>query len=217
MPENKDKNKIGMWQLIVKHKFHFFLDVFIVFLITFGVLYLFGFVPNEFNNTIGRYPAQESKGNAIGELPLTLTAPEVGINTQVYNPDSTSTDVLDSWLTKGAVRYPGSGLPGGTGNVYIFGHSTGFKVVHNQAYKTFVGLDKLQPGDPVYVDSADYQYTYKVQWVKMETADEALVVFNTNENLLTLSTCDTFASKEDRYVMQAQYVGREPIPATLQS
>jgi len=214
MPENQPKNKISVGQLIWKHKFHFFLDVLIIFLITFGVLYLFGFVPNEFNSTIGRYPDHESAGNQVGELPLTLSAPEVGINTQVYNPDSTSTDVLDSWLLKGAVRYPGSGLPGGQGNIFIFGHSTGFKIVHNQAYKTFVGLDKLQPGDPIYVDSADYRYTYKVQWVKMETASEALVVFNTKENLLTISTCDTFAAKEDRYVAQAQFVGRTPIPAT---
>ena len=216
MQENKAQNKIGIKGLIWKHKFHFFIDVIIVFLITFSVLYLFGLVPNEFNTTIGRFPDTESVGNQKGELPLTLTAPTVGINTQVYNPDSTSTDVLDSYLLKGAVRYPGSGLPGGNGNVFIFGHSTGFKIVHNQAYKTFVGLDKLKTGDPIYVFSGSNVYTYKVQWVKMETADEALVVFNTKENLLTISTCDTFASKEDRYVAQAMFVSKAPITNTQQ-
>ena len=209
--ENKAQNKISMKELIWKHKFHFFIDVFIVFLITFSVLYLFGLVPNEFNTTIGRYPDNESSGSQIGELPLRLTAPEVGIDTQVYSPSTTSTDILDDYLTKGAVRYPGSGLPGGNGNIFIFGHSTSFKVVHNQAYKTFVGLSKLKPGDPIYVFSSDNEYIYKVQWVKMETADEALVVFNTKENLLTISTCDTFAAKEDRYVAQAEFVGKTPI------
>lgn len=216
MQENKGQNKIGIRELIWKHKFHFFLDVFIIFLITFGILYLFGFVPNEFNSTVGRYPDQESKGNAVGELPLTLTAPEVGINTQVYNPDSTSTDILDSYLSKGAVRYPGSGLPGGSGNVFIFGHSTGFKIVHNQAYKTFVGLDKLKAGDPIYLFSNDNEYIYKVLDVKMESADQVLVVFNTKENMLTISTCDTFAAKEDRYVAEAQFVSKQPIPAITQ-
>ncbi len=213
MEVNKDKNKIGVKELIWKHKFHFFLDVIVIFLITFAILYLFGLVPNEFNSTIGRYPDKESAGNQIGELPLTLTAPEVGINTEVYNPDSTSTEVLDSYLLKGAVRYPGSGLPGGSGNIFIFGHSTGFKIVNNQAFKTFVGLDKLKTGDPIYVFSAGNEYMYKVQWVKLETADQALVVFNTKENLLTISTCDSFGAKEDRYVAQAQFVSREPLQA----
>lgn len=216
MKINKDKNRIGAKELIWKHKFHFFLDVIIIFLITFAVLYLFGLVPNEFNNTIGRYPDKESAGNQAGELPLSLTAPEVGINTEVYNPDSTSTEILDSYLLKGAVRYPGSGLPGGQGNVFIFGHSTGFKIVHNQAYKTFVGLDKLKAGDPIYLYSSDNEYIYKVLDVKMENADQVLVVFNTKENMLTISTCNTFAAKEDRYVAEAQFVSKQPIPASTQ-
>lgn len=202
--------------MIWKHKFHFFIDVVIVFLITFAVLYLFGLVPAEFNGTIGRYPDNESKGNQVGELPLTLAAPSVGINTQVYNPATTSNDVLNNYLLKGAVRYPGSGLPGGSGNVFIFGHSTGYKVVHNQAFKTFVGLDKLKVGDPIYVDSSDNQYLYKVLDVKLETADQALVVFNTKNNMLTLSTCDVFGEKSDRYVAEAQYVSKTPIPANAQ-
>ncbi|MBU6370930.1 MAG: class E sortase [Patescibacteria group bacterium] len=214
MAENNTQSGNGILETVVRNKFHFFLDVAVIFLITLGILYLFGLVPAELQSTVGRYPGAESTGGEIGELPLSLVAPSVGINTQVYNPSTTSIPVLDSYLLKGAVRYPGSGLPGGQGNIFIFGHSTGYKTVINQAFKTFVGLENLKPGDPIYVYSNDTAYIYKVQWVKKETADQALVVFDTKDNLLTLSTCDSFGAKTDRYVAQAIYASKQPLAKT---
>ncbi len=203
MTESKGQNNI--WKFIYKYKFSFILNFFLIFIVTFSVLYLFDLVPQEFNVMIGRYPGQESKGTLTGDLPLKITIPKIGVDTYVYNPASTSVKVLDDALLKGAVHYPGSALLGGEGNIFVFGHSTGYKIVQNQAYKTFNGIQNLKVGDEISVYSEKSEYVYKVRSVKLETADKALITFNTNDRLLTLSTCNSFGEKSDRYVVEAEF------------
>lgn len=203
--------KVGIMDVISKNKVSFFLNFFIILVLTFSILYLFGLVPTEFKTIIGREPVQESTGNRTGELPITIKIPTISVESPIYNPATTSVDVLNDFLTKGAVRYPGSGLLGGSGNIFIFGHSTGFKIVNNQAYKTFNGLQNLKVGDLVYIDSDKYEFTYKVSSVKLVDATKTLVEFNTNSKLLTLSTCDNFGAKTDRYVVEAEFVAKNGI------
>ncbi len=214
MKELKPQSSSSIKNLIIRNRIPFLIDFGIILLITFGVLYLFGFVPEEFKNSIGREPVKETKGNEAGELPLHVTIPAIGVDADVYNPSSTSTDILDEFLQKGAVHYPGSGLPGGQGNVFIFGHSTGLAVVHNQAYKTFSGLQKLKAGDEITLYSASNAYIYKVLDVQMKSAADALVVFNTKSNMLTISTCDTFAAKTDRFIAEAAFVKKTVLPSS---
>ncbi len=204
MTENMAKNN-NIWQAIYKNKFYFALLFVVIFTVTFSFLYMLGLVPEEFNVMIGRYPDKESVGALTGEIPLRILIPEVGVDTQVYSPATTSIATLDNFLLKGAVRYPGSGLLGGNGNMFIFGHSTGYKIVQNQSYKTFNNIQNLKVGDEIHVYSEKIDYVYKVRSVKLETADQALITFNTKDHLLTLSTCNSFGQKTDRYVVEAEF------------
>ena len=115
-------------KLIIDNKTHYFADFILIFLLTFAFLYLVGLVPQEFKNIIGREPVKESKGNLVGELPISIEIPMIGVDAPIYNPATTSLQVLNDYLLKGAVRYPGSGLLGGEGNIFIFGH---FYIFHN--------------------------------------------------------------------------------------
>lgn len=211
MPQNDQNNKKSFLKFIWENKVSFTLYFLIIFSATFAVLYLFDWVPSEFDTIVGRYPENDSAISRNGEIPVEVKIPEVGIDAQVYNPDSTSTDVLDSYLAKGAVRYPGSGLLGGVGNVFIFGHSTSLAVVHNQAYKTFVGLKNLKQGDKISVFSDNNEYIYSVTSVRMDKASNIEVVFDVKNRMLTLTTCNTFAAKEDRYIVQAEFVSEKSI------
>ena len=211
MLKKDQENKKSLTKIIWENKVSFILYFFIIFSITFAVLYLFDWVPSEFDTVVGRYPENDSAVSRNGEIPVEVKIPEVGIDAQVYNPDSTSTDALDSYLAKGAVRYPGSGLLGGVGNVFIFGHSTSLAVVHNQAYKTFVGLKNLKQGDKISVFSDNNEYIYSVTSVRMDKASNIEVVFDVKNRMLTLTTCNTFAAKEDRYIVQAQFVSENPV------
>jgi LPXTG-site transpeptidase (sortase) family protein len=208
--ENKQKRQ-GIISVISENKIYFFVNLFIILTLTFSALYLFGLVPESFKYMIGRAPLTDSKGNRVGNLPLSIKIPSIGVDTQVYNPATTSVNVLNDYLSKGAVRYPGSGLLDGGGNIFVFGHSTGFKIVNNQAYKTFNGIQNLKKDDLIHVYSDKYDYTYKVTTVKLVSADKALVEFNTKNEMLTLSTCDNFGAKSDRYVVESVFESRTGI------
>ncbi|MEI8124060.1 MAG: sortase [bacterium] len=208
-----DKNKkIHRKWFADKKKLLFGLDFILVLIITFSTLYLFDLVPEEFKNVIGRYPDGNSKElGGRGEMPLSIKIPSIGVDSQIYNPTSTDVNILDSYLLKGAVRYPGSALLGTSGNVFLFGHSTGFKIVNNQAFKTFNGLKNLKAGDLISVFSDKNEYVYKVLTVKLEGADEALVKFDSTGKKLTLSTCNTFGAKSERYVVESELLNFKPI------
>ncbi len=211
--DNKQQ-KQGIIELISKNKGYFFVNLFIILILTFSTLYFFNLVPEQLKSIFGREPGQDFKGNQIGELPLNIKIPAIGVDSQIYNPATTSIEVLNDYLLKGAVRYPGSGLLGGSGNIFLFGHSTGIKLVNNQAYKTFNGLQNLKQGDLVHVFSDKYEYVYKVLSVSVESADKAMVEFNTKSKILTISTCNNFSTKSDntdRYVVKSEFVAKKSL------
>lgn len=203
-----NQKKQSVIKLILENKISFFVNFFIILIITFSILYLFDLVPIELKSIIGRYPVKEFEGNRTGELPLNIKIPVIDVDAQIYNPATTSVEVLDNYLSKGAVRYPGSGLLGGGGNIFIFGHSTGIQFVNNQAYKTFNKLKDLKKGDLIFVYSNKYKYIYKVLSIKTMSADKKLVEFNTNSKMLTISTCSRFGEKSERDIVEAEFVSR---------
>lgn len=152
-------------------------------------------------------PAASNLNSSIRtEDPVSISIPAIGVNGSVLNPKTTSFETLDSALTKGAVRYPGSGYPG-LGNMFIFGHSTSFSVVQNQAYKIFNKLNQLKVGDVITISGQSAVYEYRVTSVVKVDKNKALVEFDTTKNMLTLSTCDSFGRAQDRYVVEADFVG----------
>ncbi len=142
--------------------------------------------------------------------PVRLVISSIGIEGQVLNPEKSDIKVLDEALLKGAVRYPGSGTLESSQNILIFGHSSDLKVVHNQNFKIFNGLKFLKSGDEIKLYSENKEYIYKVDSVRLAMAEEEKVTFS-DERKLILSTCNTFGAKEERYVVEASFVGSYPI------
>lgn len=140
------------------------------------------------------------------EFPTSMVIPAIQLSVKIANPDTTDISTLDHLLLKGAVRYPTSALLGETGNVVLFGHSSYLPIVLNQAYKTFDGIQKLVPGDAVTVYSSDTAYTYRVRSVMKESANDAAIPLSVAGRVLTLSTCDSFGAKTDRFVVVADFV-----------
>lgn len=143
-------------------------------------------------------------------VPLRVVIPGADVNAEIRNPNSTDIAVLDSELQYGAVHYPGSGTPG-NGNMFLFGHSSSLPVVRNQAYKTFNGIQHLERGEEIFVYSEGQKHTYRVLSVELVSAEEALVDFSVQKDMLTISTCNTFGEKQDRFVVEADYVRTEAI------
>lgn len=150
--------------------------------------------------------ASSSTEVLASELPTRIEIPSINLVATIANPTTTDTGVLDQALLKGAVRYPTSAKLGEAGNVVLFGHSSYLPIVGNQAYKTFDGIQKLVAGNVVTVYSSDTAYTYRVRSVAKESANDAGIPLAVPGRVLTLSTCDSFGEKTDRFVVTADFV-----------
>lgn len=187
-----------------------------IFTITYTILILFGFAPKQFQSenivvvggdkSIFEVIGNKDKDTVVDKnlIPQKIEIPKIGVSSNIQVPTGIDVSTLDSALARGAVYYPGSGTLQ-DGNMFLFGHSTNWKIVNNQAYKTFNDLDKLVKGDEIEIISGDKKYIYKVTTVQKASQDDIRVDFNKGNRMLTISTCDTFGKKQDRWVVEAEY------------
>lgn len=141
------------------------------------------------------------------EAPVRVVAKDIGLDVAVTNPATTSVDLLDKALEDGAVRYPTSALLGQEGTVLLFGHSSYLPVVYHQYYKTFNGIQNLKEGETVSVYSAGVEYRYSVTGVRLANAEQDVIELPQSGKHLILVTCDSFATKSTRYIVNADFVG----------
>lgn len=181
--------------------------------ITYTILLLVGLTPREFAGSGNIFQVEapsESEYNQIIKntdknfIPQKIEIPKIGVSSIIQFPSNVTVAALDTALSKGAVYYPGSGTLQ-AGNMFLFGHSTNWKVVNNQSYRTFNDLEKLIPGDEVILTSGGQQYVYTVLTVRHAPDNDVRVNFNTGGRTLTISTCDTFGKKQDRWVVDAEF------------
>ncbi len=159
-------------------------------------------------------PAANDGNSSAAVLPTRVVIAKIGVNAPVSNPATSDIATLNAALLSGAVRYPGSGTLDQDANMFIFAHSSGLPIVHNQAFKSFNRLGELQLGDEIDVYSADAIYRYAVTSMRLADQNEVLVQFQTGAKKLTLSTCDNFAAKSARYVVEADFVEKVPITSS---
>jgi LPXTG-site transpeptidase (sortase) family protein len=200
-------------------RFTFLLSFFFVFFFSFSLLSVIGLVPESGENATDQalasldrerplsiLPAeQEETGNDF--VPRRVVIESVDIDTSIQNPESRDIQVLDDALLQGAVHYPGSGLLDDRSNMFLFGHSSFLPTVNNQNFRAFNNLEKVKEGDLIRVESTDTVNIYRVVGVRLVDASEALVELGINEKKLTLSTCNSFGSPSERFVVEADFVG----------
>ncbi|HEX9824739.1 MAG TPA: class E sortase [Actinomycetota bacterium] len=102
-------------------------------------------------------------------------------------------------LKKGPGHYAGTPLPGEEGNVGIAAHRTTYA-------RPFWALDKLKPGDLVYLRTVEGSLVYEVVWQKVVTPDQHEVLGPTAQPSLTLTTCNPRFSASERLIVRAHLV-----------
>lgn len=114
-------------------------------------------------------------------------------------------------LKKGPGHYPGTALPGGSGNAAIAGHRTTYGA-------PFFRLDELQAGDPIFIITPRGRYRYDER-AEIVGPDDAWVLDPTEDNRLTLTTCHPRYSAAQRLIVVAELVSAPassaPVPAPL--
>lgn len=144
------------------------------------------------------------------ELPSRIEIPAIGLEVGINNPTATDVASLDRALLTGAVRHPSSARLGQEGNTILFGHSSYLPVVHNQSYKAFNEIQDLEKGDRITVYGDGHAYVYAVDAVYEADAESDAIPLTASGHTLTLVTCDSFASKSDRFVVTATLVESYP-------
>ena len=189
-----------------------------VFALTYGIFVLVDFLPEKIEDE-EEVPAVE-EATAVFDIPSTYIPAEVDPNPTVIffdtldktvpilNPESSSVDVLDNALLSGAVRHPESADLENTGTMFILGHSSYLPTVHNKNFQAFNGIQKLEWGDTIRIQSDDMEYVYSVDRVYEAKASNATVPLQNEEAKLTLATCNSFGSKDDRFIVEAILVSK---------
>lgn len=204
--ENKS---VRIFREIAQHAKDFFLVFVLIFALSFFFLWMLGATPTT-PEAKGETIGADVAANVSGEVPLRVSAPSIGLDAEIENPGSRDLSVLDRALEKGAVYYPGSALLGERGNTLLFGHSSYLRVVGNSAYRTFNDIQKLKVDELVSVYSTGREYRYRVTSVRFVKAEEGVIDLRPGAPRLTLVTCDSFRTKSDRFVVEAELVGTYP-------
>ena len=129
-----------------------------------------------------------------------LSIPKIGLL------DAIVEGVGEAQLEQGPGHYPGTSLPGESGNVAIAGHRTTYA-------HPFYNLDALSPGDVIYILTAQGLFQYTVNGSQI-VAPTNVSVLNTvsGKSTLTLTTCNPRYSAAQRLVVTAVLDARTAPP-----
>ncbi len=207
----------------------FFLVSVGVLTITYGILFMIDFLPEKPSDItvseIVTVPVEDvisSSDNTTDNMadnmvnidanPTKIIFESLGKKEiKILNPESRAIADLDEALLSGAVRHPDSADFSKKGTIFLFGHSSYIPNVFNKNFQAFNDIQDLTWGDKIRLQSSDMEYVYRVDRVYQVKASKAEVAIEYGKAKLTLVTCNSFGSKDDRYVVESTLVDSYPI------
>ncbi|HET6795090.1 MAG TPA: class E sortase [Acidimicrobiales bacterium] len=131
--------------------------------------------------------ARPTEGQPLGIIRI----PKIGVDK--YFVEGTG----EPDLKKGPGHYPGTPMPGETGNAAIAGHRTTYGA-------PFYNLNALNPGDAICVTTLHGNFTYLMTGSKVVVPTDVSVIGPTSFPQLTLTTCNPRFSAAQRLVIFAR-------------
>jgi LPXTG-site transpeptidase (sortase) family protein len=212
-------------------KLRFFGLFFVIFTITYGILFALDWLPEapaeaSAETTVVETVGVEEVGTAVvaleeipapavilsnAEYPRELVIGTLNRTVAVRNPESRTIADLDAALLGGVVRHPDSVKLGEEGNVFILGHSSYLPNVLNRNFQAFNGIQNLVWGDSIVVRSDTQEYVYQVKKVYKAKASALTIPVAVAGKRLTLATCNSFGSVDDRHIVEAELVDTRPL------
>lgn len=204
----------------------FFLVSLGVCTLTYGFFFAIDFLPEPPKETNGALLAQTGDISSttapqaatttalsvpVDPLPVTIVIDSLDKEIPVLNPESRSVSALDTALLSGVVRHPDSADFERTGTIFLLGHSSYLPNVINKNFQAFNGIQDLAWGDIIRLRSSDTEYVYRVDRVYKAKASDAEIAIREGESRLTLATCNSFGSKDDRFVVEASLMSKQAL------
>ena len=213
MEGNQDQKSI-VYASKLEQRIVFFFVCMGVIAITYGLFVIVDFLPEKptqvAEEVVTETPAEEEVV-AVDPLPVKIIFDSLDREVAVLNPETASIAEMDADLLKGVVRHPESADFAEKGTIFILGHSSYLPNVTNKNFQAFNGIQKLAWGDTIRLQSGDREYVYTVDRVYEAKASNAEVPLQYETAKLVLATCNSFGSKDDRYIVEATLVREAPL------
>lgn len=164
---------------------------------------------SQFNSAVSSSKGHSSADNSVvggggnsgsgpppGDAIDHIVIPKMGLSKYVVQ------GVADPQLSQGPGHYPSTVMPGQLGNAGIAGHRTTYGA-------PFFSLDRLAPGDPIYItDNTGRTFNYVVTGSRVVPADDRTSLDNTpTAATLTLTTCNPRFAATNRLIVNANLQG----------
>lgn len=161
----------------------------------------------SFNERLAAPPPPPRAGTSVpapppapeGEAVALIKIPKIGVEKAVVE------GVGLPELKKGPGHFPTTPMPGQPGNSAMAGHRTTYGA-------PFFRLDEVEAGDPILVTTRQGAFRYEVAERKVVSPDETEVLDATDDNRLTLSTCEPRFSAARRLIVVAMLKGEAAQP-----
>ncbi len=158
-----------------------------------------GAAPNEAEIPANLRPLVQS----LAEVPIPTPGPEQArlLSIPVLWNDPAPVVMGDGWeqLKKGVGQHIGSPDPGRKGNIVLS--------AHNDIYgELFRYLDRLKPGDEIYLSTATQKFLYRVTGTQLVEPTDVSVMAPTERPTLTLVSCYPYLVDKQRIVVSAELV-----------
>ena len=115
-------------------------------------------------------------------------------------------------LRDGVVHYPGTSVPGQTGNVVITGHSSYFPWDSGRFKDVFALLHHVDMGDRIVIFYNQDKYIYEVNNKKVVSPEDIEVLKQVPGEQLTLITCTPLGTNLRRLVITAIPIAKNGVP-----
>lgn len=138
----------------------------------------------------------------------TLEIPSINISTPVIFPKNSNIKAITKDLDSGAVYYPGSVLPGQTGQIVVLGHSAPPNWPKIKYDWIFSDLNNLKYGDQVLLYFDNKEYTYSVREKKILEIGQEITPTSMaqNGNVIVLVSCWPPGKNFQRMTVQAELI-----------
>lgn len=136
------------------------------------------------------------------ETPAYIRIPVIGLYEEVREGSDDEEEQYEI-LAMGPIHLPHTGFPGWPGNCVISGHRT-------TKTRPFNRLDELKAGDAVFIHNPRGVYEYQVYELRFIDPSEN-VTLQTEEPILTLTTCAPEGQATQRLVVRAGLKGFLPV------
>lgn len=135
-----------------------------------------------------------------------IEIPKISVSAPIIFSNSTDIALIKKDLDRGVAYYPGSVYPGQIGQTVILGHSAPPGWPKIKYDWVFNDLDQLSPGDIIFIDLNNKQYTYIVKKKSIidKGAEIPLLESSANNNVLTLISCWPPGKNKQRIAVQAE-------------